>query len=260
MRELVGTGGEDIALRRCRTMRKELMLAHNRIGNYRFLAAEGRPFSGGAVADEGYDLVHARFERPLPLEAGLAAASRQAAAAGRTVHAIAGFELRIPKPLANAEFDSFNQTYITNLRRLGVEVDGLLPAARTNVAAVVGAVSEPSLYAMCYTVPGRRSRPAFVLSGAPEEEGGDTATMLDSIMRVLSVRLEALGASWDDATAIQMYGVHDFQRLVVDRVLKKTGGAAVHGIQWFPSLPPVEGLKLEIDVRSAGTELVLPPA
>jgi hypothetical protein len=233
------------------------MLTHNRSGNYRFLAAEGKPFSGGAVADEGYDLVHARFERPRPLEAGLAAASRQVAAAGRPVHAIAGFELRIPKPLTKAAFDAFNERYVTSLRRLGLEVDGLMPAARTNVAAIVGGVSEPSLFAVSYTIVGHRTRRAFVLSGAPEEEGAVTAARLDSIMRVLSARLDALGVSWHDATEIQMYGVEDFQGLVVEKVLKATGGAAVHGIRWFPSLPPIEGLKLEIDARSAGTELVI---
>jgi hypothetical protein len=236
----------------------QVKLAHNRSGNYRFLAAEGRPFSGGAVADEGYDLVHARFGRPLPLETGLAAAARHVAAAGRTIHAVAGFELRIPEPLTGAEFESFNQRYVTSLRRLGLEVDGLLPAARTNVAAVVGGVGEPSVYAVSYSIPGHRPGPAFVLSGAPEEEGSDTSSRLDSIMRVLTGRLKVFGVSWDDATAIQLYGVDDFQHLVVERVLKKVGLAAVHGIQWFPSLPPIEGLKLEIDVRSAGTDLVLP--
>jgi hypothetical protein len=233
------------------------MLTHNRSGNYRFLAAEGRPFSGGAVADEGYDFVHARFEHPLPLEAGLAAAARQVAAAGRPVHAIAGFELRIPEPLTKAAFDGFNERYVTSLRRLGLEVDGLMPAARTNVAVVVGAVSEPSLFAVSYTIVGQSTRRAFVLSGVPEEEGSDTASRLDSIMRVLSGRLEALGVSWEDATAIQLYGVDHFQELLVEQVLKRVGGAAVHGIQWFPSLPPIEGLKLEIDARSAGTELVI---
>jgi hypothetical protein len=233
------------------------MLTHNRSGNYRFLAAEGRPFSGGALADEGYDFVHARFERPLPLEAGLAAAARQVAAAGRPVHAIAGFELRIPEPLTKAAFDGFNERYVTSLKRLGLEVDGLMPAARTNVAVVVGAVSEPSLFAVSYTIVGQSTRRAFVLSGVPEEEGSDTASRLDSIMRVLSGRLEALGVSWEDATAIQLYGVDHFQELLVEQVLKRVGGAAVHGIQWFPSLPPIEGLKLEIDARSAGTELVI---
>lgn len=233
------------------------MLVHNRAGNYRFLAAEGRPFSGGGVADEGYDLVHARFERPLPVEAGLAAAARHVAAAGRPAQAIAGFELRIPEPLTATAFGGFNERYVASLKSLGVEVDGLMPAARTNVAAVVGGVTEPSLFALTYTVVGRRARPAFVLSGAPEEEGSDTASRLDSIMRVLESRLEAFGVSWDDATTIQLYGVDDFQDVVVEKVLRRVGGAAVHGIQWFPSLPPIEGLRLEIDVRSAGTELVL---
>jgi hypothetical protein len=233
------------------------MLRHNRSGNYRFIGLAGRPFSAGAVADEGYDFAHARFERPLPLQRGLAAAAGHVSTAGRPIQSIGGFELRIPKPLSRADFDSFNQRYVESLKSLGLEVDGLLPAGRTNVAATVGAVSEPCLYAMSYTIPGRRTRRAFVASGAPEEEGVDTATRLDSIMRVLSVRLGELGVSWDDATALQLYGVDDIQARVVDRLLRQAGGSAVHGIQWFPSLPPIEGLKLEIDVRSAGTELVL---
>jgi hypothetical protein len=232
------------------------MLTHNGSGGYRFLGLAGRPFSAGAVADEGHDLVHARFERPLPLQAGLAAAARHVAAAGRPIHSIAGFELRIPKPLSGADFDTFNQWYVKSLKGLGLEVDGLLPAGRTNVA-VAGAVSEPSVYAVTYTIPAKSSRRAFVLSGAPEEQPGDAATMIESIMRVLSGRLEKLGVSWEDATAIQLYGIDEIDAGVVDRLVKKVGGSAVHGVQYFPSLPPVAGLKLEVDVRSAGTELVL---
>ena len=233
------------------------MLTHNRSGNYRFLGMTGRPFSGGAVADDGYDIVHARFERPLPLDAGLAAAAEHVAAAGRPVQSIAGFELRVAKPLTTSDFDSFNQGYVTRLKALGLEVDGLMPAGRTNVAASVGAVSEPSVYAVSYTIAGPRRGRAFVVSGAPEDSGDDTAARLDSIVRILSGRLEELGVSWDDATAIQLYGVDDIQAHVVEKLLRDAGGGAVHGIRWFPSLPPVEGLKLEIDVRSAGTELVL---
>jgi hypothetical protein len=232
------------------------MLTHNRSGNYRFLGMAGRPFSAGAVADEGFDLAHARFERPLPLQKGLAAIAQHVAAAGRPIHSIAGFELRIPEPMSRADFDTFNQGYVTSLKGLGLEVDGLLPAGRTNVA-VAGGVSEPSVYAVTYTIPTNSSRHAFVLSGAPEEQAGDAATMIDSIMRVLSARLDELGVSWHDATAIQLYGIDEIEAGVVDRMLKQVGGSAVHGVQWFPSLPPVEGLKLEVDVRSAGTELML---
>ena len=149
---------------------------------------------------------------------------------------------------------------MTRLTALGLEVDGLMPAARTNVAPTVGAVTEASVYAFSYTIAGSRRRRAFVASGSTEEKGTDTMSRLGSIMGILSGRLEELGPSWDDATAIQLYGIDDIQAQVVERVLRHTDGAAVHGIQWFPSRPPIEGLKLEIDVRSAGTELVLPGA
>jgi hypothetical protein len=237
-----------------------MTLTHNRAGNYQFLASAGRPYSGGAVADEGYDMVHARFERPIRLDAGLAAAAEHVSNAGRPIQSIAGFELRSPKPFSREDFEAFNAGYVTRLTALGLEVDGLMPAARTNVAPTVGAVTEVSVYAFSYTIAGSRRRRAFVASGSTEEKGTDTASRLGSIMGILSGRLEELGASWDDATAIQLYGIDDIQAQVVETVLRHAGEAAAHGIQWFPSLPPIEGLKLEIDARSAGTELVLPGA
>ena len=233
------------------------MLTNSPSGNYRVLAAVGRPFSGGIVADDGYDLVHARFERPVPLEAGLAAAARHVVAARRTALAIAGFELRIPTPLSKAGFADFNAGYVSRLKSLGLEVDGLMPAARTNVAPAGSGVSEPCVYAATYTIPTRRTRRGFLLSGVPEAEGHNPAQMFDSIMKVLSARLGELGAAWDDATAIQLYGLDDFRDELVKNVLPQTGRAAIHGVRWFPSLPPIEGLKYEIDLRSTGTELIL---
>jgi hypothetical protein len=234
------------------------MIASNPSGNYRFLAAKGRPFSGGALADPGFDLVHATFERPLPIDQGLEAAARHLGKAHRPVHAIAGFELRIPEPFTAEKFDEFNRGYVKRLESMGLVVDGLLPAARTNVAAALSGVSEPTVYAMSYSVPGDRGRPAFVMSGVPEEKAGNLESMLESMMQVLSARMTELGASWEDATTIQLYGVDDVQGLLVENVLVRLGPAAVHGIHWFPSQPPIEGLRLEIDVRSVGMELVLP--
>src|SRR5436309_7218921 len=75
------------------------VLSHFAPGSYRYLAGPGRPFSGGVVADAGFDLVHAVFARPVPLEAGLEAAARHVEAAGRPATALAAFELRIPQPL-----------------------------------------------------------------------------------------------------------------------------------------------------------------
>jgi hypothetical protein len=234
------------------------MLAKNAAGNYRFLGAEGRPFSNGAVADAGFDMVHATFAHPLALDKGLDAAARHLRKVARPVQAIAGFELRVPAPLSTSEFDDFNRGYVERLKAVGLVVEGLLPAARTNVASVVSGVSEPSVYAVTYTTAGDRGVPAFVMSGVPEEKPGDVKSMLESMMGSLSLRMDELGVSWHDATRIQLYGVDDVQEQLVDHVLHRLGPAAIHGILWFPSRPPVEGLKLEIDVRSAGTELVLP--
>ena len=234
-------------------------IVRNDEGNYRFIALDGRPFSGGAVADPGYDIVHARFVRPVPLEHGLETAKRMVARAGRPVLALAGFELRIPAPMTAPAFATFNEGYIERLRGLGLHFDALMPAARTNVAIVSPDVIEPSLYALSYTIPRAdgRDRRDFVLSGMPEETPGDLETMLDSIMKALLERMSAIEVSWGDVTAIQIYGLEITTAAIEDRVLKRAGRTAVLGIHWFPSLPPIDSLTLEVDVRGAATELWL---
>jgi hypothetical protein len=233
-----------------------MALALNSDGGYRFIGLPG-PYSGGAVAEPGFDLVHARFETPVPLDEGLAAAVRHVKIAGRPAQAIAGFELRIPKPWPRQGFEEFNKGYVATLRSLGLEEGGLMPAGRTNVAPSAGAVSEPCVYAFSYTTPVSTPRRGFVVSGAAEEKAGDPASMLDSIMDQISARLNDLGASWDAATDIQWYGEEDVQSLVVERVLKRAGRAALHGIRWFPSRPPIDDLRLELDVRSTGMEFIV---
>jgi hypothetical protein len=81
--------------------------------------------------------------------------------------------------------------------------------------------------------------------------------MLDSIMKALLERMSAIEVSWGDVTAIQIYGLEITTAAIEDRVLRRAGGAAVLGIHWFPSLPPIDSLTLEVDVRGAATELWL---
>jgi hypothetical protein len=234
-------------------------IVHNKQGNYRFIALEGRPFSGGAVADPGYDIVHARFVRPVPLEQGLQAARQLVTRAGRPVMALAGFELRIPAPMTLQAFADFNEGYVKRLREMGLQADALMPAARTNVAVAGLDVAEPSLYAMSYTAPGtiRRNRKGFVLSGIAEEDGSDQAAKLDSIMNAVEERMTQAEVAWDDVTQIQIYGLDIPQAVIEERVLTRAGRAAVQGIHWFPALPPIDSLTLEVDVRGAGTDIVL---
>jgi hypothetical protein len=233
------------------------LVVDNPAGGYRFLSAEGRPFSHGVVASGGFDLVHATFARPIPLEAGIEAAVRHVAAAARPVQSIAGFELRSPNPMSQAEFDAFNRGYVAILHCVGIEVEGLIPSARTNVAPIIGAVDRPSVFGFTYAVPAPNAPPAFLMAGVPEEVEGDARAMRRNITEILASRAAALSCRLTDSTAVQVYAAGALDPDAIADVATELGDAAIHGLRWFPSLPPIEGLKYEIDARAARTERVI---
>lgn len=232
------------------------MLSNFDHGCYRFLVATGRPFSSGIVTDPGFDLVRAVFSRPLALSDGLDAARRQVESAGRAATALAAFELRIPEPLSRDDFDAFNARYMERMAALGLKTGSEWVTARTNVAPTIAGVTEPSLHAFTYTVPrGVRSGPAFRLSGATETTLDGSATdRLRSIIEDLDRRMVELGVSWEDATAVNVYSAVSAP---VDEITLRFGSAALRGLTWFPSLPPIRDCEFEIDVRGVGTEVSL---
>jgi hypothetical protein len=128
--------------------------------------------------------------------------------------------------------------------------------ARTNVAPTTAPVGEPSLYAFTYTIPGgSRPQPAFRLSGATEtRHDGSPADRLRSIVEALARPMGELGVSWEASTAINLYGASGAP---ADEVAAAFGLAALHGITWFPSLPPLRDYEFEIDARGVRTEIVI---
>jgi hypothetical protein len=152
-------------------------------------------------------------------------------------------------------------------------IDGENPIARTNVVPVVGAPPEPSLYAFSYTAPGPTARPSFVAAGAGEmgERGvgaagivrhGETsaAAMREKaahVMGTMHARLAGLGAEWSDVTMIDVYTAYPIESFLADVVLRPAGPAAIHGVRWFPSRPPVVGLEYEMDLRGVTREIVV---
>jgi hypothetical protein len=70
-------------------------------------------------------------------------------------------------------------------------------------------------------------------------------------------RLQGLGVAWSDVTAIDVYTAQPIESFVADAVLTPAGAAAVHGVRWFPSRPPVIGLEYEMDLRGVVRELVV---
>ena len=140
------------------------------------------------------------------------------------------------------------------------------PIPRTNVAPVAAAPAAPSLYAFSYTQPGATRAPTFIVAGAGElkdraqgPEGivrhGDTTPegMREKarfVMATMQERLRALGGAWGGVTAIDIYTAQPIHALVLDEVLGAGGGRGpVHGVHWYPSRPPIQGLDFEMDMR-----------
>jgi len=95
------------------------------------------------------------------------------------------------------------------------------------------------------------------MAGVPEEVAGDARAMLRNITEVLAGRAATLGCRLSDSTAVQVYAAGALDPDAIADVATELGDAAIHGLRWFPSLPPIEGLNYEIDARAARTEVVI---
>jgi hypothetical protein len=244
------------------------MLIENEQGNYTFIRGIG-PFSAGVRAHSSFAIVHATFRPFVALARGYELIERHLRELARPLQALCGMQLRIPRPLSREGFEEFNRPYIEQLRGWGLEVNGANPVTRTNVALAASAVAEPSLAGFFYTVPAPRDVPNWVLSGVPEivsRDGavqviapGDTSTQglrlkLECIFAILARHIAELRANWEQATAINIYGVHALHPLMQSTILPALGAGSRTGLTWHYSRPPVAGLELEFDGWAAARE------
>ena len=101
-------------------------------GNYNFLPSVFQ-YSGGAVADAGFEIERVRFRSPVPLAAGFARIERYIIDAGRPLTAFCACELRSPAPFTEDGFRAFNEHYVKTLARWGLFDGKTNPVARSNV-------------------------------------------------------------------------------------------------------------------------------
>ena len=176
-------------------------------------------------------------------------------------------------PFSFEGFDAFNAGSRAVLTEWKLLVDDANPIARTNVVPLVGAPSEPSLYAFAYAIPGATERPTFVVAGAGEmrERGlgvqgivrhGESSSdamreKAAHVMGIMQARLSGLGVDWPDVTMVDVYTIRPIEAFVADTVLGPAGAAAIHGVRWFPSRPPLVGLEYEMDLRGVVRELLV---
>ncbi len=250
-------------------------LYDNVAGNYRFLSGIA-PYSAGVVAMPGYEIVRVTLHTLLPWRAGFALIDRHLAALDRPRQALCGVELRLPKPLSFQGFGDFNADYRTVLVEWELLLGDLNPVARTNIAPHINPPAEPSLYAFSYTVPlsgpSATSTPTFVVAGAGDlrdqaqltpaavvRPGESSPAALRekaaTVMAVMQERVAGLGVSPAHITVVNVYTIYPLQSFLESEILAGFGVAAVHGLHWHYSHPPIADLAFEMDVRGLRCEL-----
>ena len=248
------------------------MLRDHPAGGYRYMPGISA-FSCGTVAAPGHEIVHVTLAAPVPWRAGFDRIDRHLREAKRPRTALCGIELRSPAPFTFDGFGRFNEGYRALLAEWGVLTGDDNPIPRTNVCPVVAAPGEPSLYAFAYTQPGATPAPTFIVAGAGElrdraqgPEGivrhRDTSPegvreKARFVMATMQERLRTLGGDFRRVTAIDIYTALPIHAVVLEEVLGPAGAAAIHGVRWYPSRPPIEGLDYEMDMRGVARELVL---
>jgi len=245
-------------------------------GGYRFIE-HAFQYSGGAVAEPGFAIERVRFARLLPLAEGFDAVAAYLNRRGRPPAAFCACELRSPAQFTDAGFVAFNRHYVQRLERWGIFKDDINPVARSNVCPEIDPPATPSFYAFCYTVPAEPgyTRTDFVAAGSGEADGasgpyaerivryGDISPdglreKARFVLGAMERRMGALGRSWSDVSATQLYTVFDIYPAVADEFVRR--GAMPAGLTWHYARPPVQGLDVEVDVRGVGRELVIEPS
>ena len=251
---------------------EEIMLVENTKGGFRFLRGIA-PYSSGAAALSGYELVHATLVPPRPYREGFEAIDRHFKQEGRPPEALCGIELRSPRPFTFAGFNQFNQSYLEMLEKRGILAGGLNPVARTNVAPEIDPPAEVLLYGFSYTVPSGAAAVTLVAAGAGELTGerldprdivrrGDLSEAglrdkADQVLRWMEERLRGLGGSWSAVTAVEVYTVHDIFPLMRKLLVPRLGAAGIHGVRWHFARPPIEEIEFEMDLRGCLKEVVV---
>src|SRR4051794_6721820 len=239
-------------------------------GNYRYIPAVFQ-YSCGAAAKPGYEFERVRFDWLVPLAEGFKRAAAYIQSAGRPLTAFCACELRSPAAFTDDGFRQFNEHYVKTLAEWRIYDGSNNPVARSNVCPEISPPSEPSFYAFSFTRPSQGSKPSFVIAGSGESRSGDGSYAERTVryrdlspdgMREkvrftvgeMESRLGALGASWNDTTATQVYTVHDFHHAVADEMVRR--GAARSGLTWHFARPPVIDLEYEMDCRRVTREVV----
>lgn len=74
-------------------------------------------------------------------------------------------------------------------------------------------------------------------------------------MDLMDSRLKGLGVAWPMVSRVNVYTAHSLTELLPKVILNRIGPAAMHGVHWHYSRPPIDEIEYEMDVRGTVTEM-----
>ncbi len=246
------------------------MLVNKTEGNYRYIPSvqptnrPDLPFCSAVIADEGYEIVRATLEQPIPYQAGFELVDRHLQELKRPRQALCAVELRCPEPYTPEGFGAFNVGYAELLASWGLHGGDAESSStvRTNIAPLLNAPVAPVLFAFSYTIPSAISRPTFVVSGAT---GGRVEDSPDAVRQkvanafaTIDGRLKELGVTWDLTTETVVYASQDIELALLSEILPRIGSAVLNGVRWFPGRAPIIGAEIELGTHGVRQELRVP--
>ena len=243
-------------------------LFENIPGGY-YVLPSGVVFSGGVLAMEGHEIVHALMKPWIPLKDAWGFIEAYLKGLGRPVQALCGMELRIPQQLSSDAFRTFNGPYVEQLEKWELLLGRYSAVCRTNVAPARDVPKEPSVHAFSYCIPSRHNGTTFCLSGAadidargkPVAEGDvSPAGMKKRIAHCLEVitgRLAEIALDWSVVTHTDLCVVQDITGLWETLIAPGLQPALRHGVRVHLARPPIVGSEVELECRGVRQELTL---
>ena len=140
--------------------------------SYRFLPG-GEPYSSGAVATSGWEVVHVTLQAPVPWRDGFAAIERHLRGLGRPRTSLCAVELRVPRSLTFTGFAEFNRELPGAPRGVGTARRRPEPRRSDQRGAGRGAaVGALALRVLPHRSGRGPGRPTFVAAGSGELRPG----------------------------------------------------------------------------------------
>jgi hypothetical protein len=230
--------------------------------------------SNAVVALPGNQLHHAVLAKPLALDRGFDFVHGHLKEMGRPIEALAGIELQLPRSLTPEAFRDFNSDYLNRLAEWALlRGDGSSRLARTNVAPIDYPLPDASIVAFTFAMPGRSTRPDYVVSGVAEVPDGraypddiirrgesSPGALVDKMRCVVGQvreRIAAIGTAWRQGDQVHLYSTYDVAFSLQREVLNRRGICPTYGITWHDASPPALELAVEIDVRRYSREITV---